>query len=210
MPPGKNADTYPGLRPPASFFLLPFSPPSSSNAITPHASVRNDSLRPSPGKSTIGTGNVTVIFDRRCETRDYFRTGGSVISPRATKCQSSSISRLAAHRDAWACSRFPRVNFEGNNSAGCRRRLRHSFFALPPALFFFFFQPFSFRFFPRKTEGRFPFFPTNFRGTAVGINNTSGIQKFVKPSNPREDYRRVSYKLVTGNRIEDTVIYTEQ
>lgn len=116
MPPGKNADTYPGLRRPASFFLLSFSPPSSSNAITPHASVRNDSLRPSPGKSTIGTGNVTVIFGRRCETRDYFRTGGSVISPRATKCQSSSISRLAAHRDAWACSRFPRVNFEGNNS----------------------------------------------------------------------------------------------
>lgn len=167
MPPGKNADTYPGLRPPASFFLLPFSPPSSSNAITPHASVRNDSLRPSPGKSTIGTGNVTVIFGRRCETRDYFRTGGSVISPRATKCQSSSISRLAAHRDAWACSRFPRVNFEGNNSAGCRRRLHHSFFALPPALFFFF-QLLVFVSFLEKRREDFHFFPRIFEEHQLG------------------------------------------
>lgn len=101
MPPGKKC-RYPGLRRrPRSFFLLSFSLLLLTRSLLYTRGVQTPTL--SLSKSTTQKWNETVIFGRRCETRDYFRTGGSIIPPRATKCESSSF-RVSSDRDAWASS----------------------------------------------------------------------------------------------------------
>lgn len=114
---------------------------------------------------------MTVIFGRRCETRDYFRTGGSIIPPRATKCESSSF-RVSSDRDAWASS-------EGLISTYGKQCHVENFAEYVRNGTIYFLRVSVFVRFDRLEKWRKDFhffFPHEFfEGTAVGINNIRGV-----------------------------------